>query len=84
MPKRKKRKRKRRQSGSTANWCEDCSKIIWLAQGEAAHQIESLKSQSGVRRPELLDEYRCPHGRGWHVGHNYKLKWISLCIGEHK
>ena len=46
--------------------------------------VESLKSQPGARKPYLLDSYRCPVGIGWHIGHNYKLQWISLCIGEHK
>jgi len=47
-------------------------------------QVNRLKEQPGERRPDLLDAYRCPNHEGWHIGHNYKLKWISICIGELK
>ena len=65
-------------------YCEGCSKISWPTIETANETVERLKSQPGARKPELIDAYRCPLGTGWHVGHNYKLKWISLCIGEHK
>jgi hypothetical protein len=43
-----------------------------------------LKKKAGTRKSYLLDAYHCPHGNGLHIGHNYKLQWISLCINEHK
>jgi hypothetical protein len=83
MPKRKKQKRKKRPK-STPYWCADCSKIIWPEREEALEQVEIVKLWPATKRADLLNAYRCPHGRGWHIGHNYKLKWISLCIGEHR
>ena len=65
-------------------YCESRSKIAWPTVEAANEMVESLKSQPGARKPYLLESYRCPAGIGWHVGHNYKLQWISLCIGEHK
>ena len=67
-----------------AVYCESCSKFAWPTFEKANERVESLKSQPGARKPELIDAYRCRAGAGWHIGHNYKLKWISLCIGEHK
>jgi hypothetical protein len=43
-----------------------------------------MKSKPNVRRPYLLDWYRCPFECGWHVGHSYRLGWGPLCVGEHK
>jgi hypothetical protein len=65
-------------------FCKRCSKVAWLTSQGANEEVNRLKSLPGAHKPDLLDSYRCPHGPGWHVGHNYKLKWISLCIGEHK
>lgn len=84
MSTRKKRKRQKKQPESTQYWCEECSKIIWQSKEQAIRHVESVKSRPGVKRPDLLDSYLCPKSHGWHVGHNYKLRWISLCIGEHK
>jgi hypothetical protein len=77
-------KRRRAPRRSTPHWCAYCSKLIRPSREEAVRQVESVKSRPGVRKPELLDAYYCPQGRGWHIGHNYKRKWISLCVGEHK
>ena len=84
MSKRKKRKRKKKQPESTPYWCADCSKIIRTEREDALQQVEEMKLWTTMKRPDLLDAYRCPHGCGWHIGHNYKLQWISLCVGEHK
>jgi hypothetical protein len=68
----------------TNGYCPHCSKIVWPTWESAKLRVEELKSTPGVRKPYLLDAYRCPVGSGWHIGHNYKLQWISLCTGEHK
>jgi hypothetical protein len=47
-------------------------------------RIEKLKASTRVKKPDTLDVYQCPSGLGWHIGHNYKLQWISLGTGEHK
>jgi hypothetical protein len=65
-------------------YCEQCDKIVWATLETANSMVDRLKSQPSAREPHLLDMYRCPSGNGWHIGHNYKLKWISLCIGEHR
>jgi hypothetical protein len=65
-------------------YCFHCSKVVWPTWESARLRVEELKSTPGVRKPYLLDAYRCPVGAGWHIGHNYKLQWLSLCTGEHK
>ncbi|MBB5315823.1 hypothetical protein HDF09_000473 [Edaphobacter lichenicola] len=82
--KRGKRRRTRRSPEAQGNYCETCSKIAWGTRELAEQEVERLKGAPGARRPDLIDSYKCCHGLGWHVGHNYKLRWISLCIGEHK
>jgi hypothetical protein len=67
-----------------ARRCPHCSKVAWPTWELAKLRVEQLKATPGVRKPYLLDAYRCPVARGWHIGHNYKLQWISLCTGEHK
>jgi hypothetical protein len=68
----------------TGGYCLHCSKVTWHTWESAKLRVEELKAIPGVRKPYLLDAYRCPKGSGWHIGHNYKLQWLSLCTGEHK
>ena len=68
----------------TPGYCLHCSKVAWHTWESAKLRVEELKAIPGVRKPYLLDAYRCPKGAGWHIGHNYKLQWLSLCTGEHK
>ena len=75
---------KKLQATEGAVYCKQCSKIAWPKVEEADARVQRIKSMPGAHTPYLLDSYRCPAGRGWHIGHNYKLQWISLCIGEHK
>lgn len=75
-------RRAERQHGTPI--CARCGKLAWQSFELARQQLNHLKGQAGMRRPDLLDAYRCPAGNGWHIGHNYKLQWLSLCIGEHK
>lgn len=83
--KHKKRHRgNRRSAQAEGNYCEACSKIAWSAAELAEREVQRLRAEPGVSRSELIDAYRCQHGIGWHVGHNYKLKWISLCVGKHR
>jgi hypothetical protein len=56
--------------------------VEYLGTREA--KVERLKTSPDARRAYLLDAYRCPADHGWHIGHNYKLQWLSLCTGEHK
>jgi hypothetical protein len=65
-------------------YCVPCSKLLWVTREVADKRVEDMKAKPDVRKPHLLDSYRCPHGGGFHIGHNYLLKWMSLCIGEHK
>lgn len=65
-------------------YCLECSKIVWPTIEDANKQVEHAKSDQATRRPDLLEAYPCPHGKGWHLGHNYMLAWTSLCVGEHK
>jgi hypothetical protein len=65
-------------------YCFRCSKVGWPTWESAKLRVEQVKSDPRAKRPDLLDAYKCPVGLGWHVGHNYKLRWISLCTGEHK
>lgn len=67
-----------------APYCMECNKLSWPTPETAMGHVNRLKASRGVRKPDLLDVYQCPHRDTWHVGHNYKLKWISICIGEHK
>lgn len=78
------RQRKRAIAVGAAGYCTDCSKRTWLTFEEAGVAVEKIKTEPGMRKPDLLNPYCCPAGNGWHIGHNYKLKWISLCIGERK
>lgn len=75
---------RRRKTGPHPFYCDDCGKIIWQSKVSADAQVENLRSCPGFDSPELLNSYQCPAGRGWHIGHNYKLRWISICIGEHR
>ena len=66
-------------------YCIQCAKLLWPTLKVAAERVEETKARADSRKTYLLDSYRCPHGEGWHVGHNYKLGLpISLCIGEMK
>jgi hypothetical protein len=78
------RRLRRAIEAAGTTYCVQCSKIVWPTLDEAKERVEKVISESGTRKPYLLDSYRCPNGMGWHIGHNYKLQWISLCIGEHK
>jgi hypothetical protein len=46
-------------------------------------RVEKLKASSRANKPDTLDAYKCPSGLGWHVGHNWTLRWNSLSTGEH-
>jgi hypothetical protein len=46
-------------------------------------RVEKLKASSRAKKPDTLDVYQCPSGLGWHVGHNWKLRWNSLGSEEH-
>ena len=81
---RTRRRLKNAEAAAGAGYCQHCDKLIWPTVEVAKERAESLKSQPGAHKPDLLDAYRCPAGSVWHIGHNYKLKWISLCIGEHR
>jgi hypothetical protein len=66
-------------------YCEQCSKLLWPTREEADKRVAEVKRAGTDSKPYLLNSYRCPHGEGFHIGHNYKLGLpISLCIGEHK
>lgn len=49
-------------------------------------RVEDLKFKPCVKKPDLLDTYRCRQGGdGFHIGHNFTLAGpSSLCTGEHK
>lgn len=79
-----KRWTKRAFAKAGATYCQQCSKFSWPTIEAANEKVEEMKMKPKTRKPYLLGSYRCPLGNGWHVGHNYKLHWISLCIGEHK
>lgn len=61
-------------------WCERCSKTGHRHQAAARHNIASI-----LRNPFRLDPflwalkpYRCPHGVGWHIGHDWWLvTWMT-------
>lgn len=67
-----------------SKYCKECKKIAHPTLEAAQEVIEIMKAESVSHAPYLLDAYRCPKGSGWHIGHNYKLQFLSLCIGEHK
>lgn len=67
-----------------ASFCKDCGKLAWPSLESAMEQVNRQKQQPGARRSDLLDAYKCPHRDAWHVGHNYKLRCASICIGEHR
>jgi hypothetical protein len=67
-----------------ADICRHCAKVVWHKRESVEAKIGRMKSTPGMRKPYLLGSYKCPEGLGWHVGRDYKLQWISLCIGEHK
>jgi hypothetical protein len=75
--------RKKKPRAKADIWSH-CAKVVWPTRESAEAKVARMKSTPGMRKPYLLDSYKCPKGLGWHVGHNYKLQWISLCIGEHK
>lgn len=81
---RKRKKRRKKKSASCPHYCDDCRKVVWPTLESADSRVAALKEIPGAHKPYLLNAYRCPVGKGWHIGHNYKLQWISLCIGEHK
>jgi len=58
-------------------------KMLWRTYEAADKRVEEMKARPDCQKPYLLHSYRCPHGEGWHVGHNNKLGFpISICIGE--
>jgi hypothetical protein len=64
-------------------YCRQCAKMLWPTQEEAERRVERMKADPKCRKAYMLDAYRCQHGDGWHVGHDFKLGLpISLCIGE--
>jgi hypothetical protein len=67
-----------------ARHCPHCSKIAWRTWELAMKRVEKLKASSRAKKPDTLDAYKCPVGLGWHVGHNWKLRWNSLGSEEHK
>jgi len=75
---------RKRKSCGNAFYCDQCRKLVWSTLGRANEEIERLKATGDVRKPHLLNAFRYPKGSGWHIGHDYKLLWTSLCIGEHK
>jgi hypothetical protein len=57
--------------------------MLWQTYEAADKRVEEMKARPDCRKPYLLHSYKCPHGEGWHVGHNYRFGLpISLCIGE--
>ena len=64
--------------------CSACGKLSWRGLEAATRKVERLKEAGNIRKPYLFDVSQCPEGRGWHIGHTYKLQFISPCIGEHK
>ena len=72
------------QSRRKSGLCRRCRKIAWPSQAAAERAVAQLKRKPNVRKPYLLDWYRCPFECGWHVGHSYRLGWGPLCVGEHK
>ena len=66
-------------------YCEQCSKLLWPTREEADERVAEVNRVGTDKKPYLLNSYRCPHGEGFHICHNYKLGLtIYLCIGEHK
>jgi hypothetical protein len=67
-------------------FCIPCDKFLWPTREKADQRIEELKAQPGVKKPYLLNSYRCLQGGdGFHIGHDFKLRLgISLGIGESK
>jgi hypothetical protein len=53
--------------------CTDCRKIAWPTFEAANAKVGEMKEHPSTRTPHLLEAYRCPSGKGWHVGHNYVL-----------
>lgn len=68
----------RMQTNDGATYCRACSKFAWPNKELAVARIEKAKLAPRVRKRYLLDSYRCPLEKGWHVGHDYKLQWISV------
>ncbi len=57
-----------------SDWCGFCRKLQLATQADARTYLCSLiKSKRFRRRPDdyLLRPYKCPHGNGWHAGHDY-------------
>jgi hypothetical protein len=76
--------RKAKRRSSSASYCNQCSKFAWHTRKRAKLEVERLKASHDVKKSYLLDVYRCPVDHGWHVGHNYTLRWLSLSTGEQK
>ena len=64
--------------------CNDCSKFRWSSRELAEREVERLRSAPRTRKAELLGIYTCPAGEGWQSATTSTVKWISLCVGEHK
>lgn len=80
------RQRRRIAKQLKMGYCPMCHKILWLTREKADQRIEELKAKPGVRKPYLLNSYRCrERGDGYHIGHDFRLGLpISPCIEEMK
>lgn len=52
-------------------YCPTCKKFAHISQDEAhAHRRSLIKAGKHNTKHGALTVYRCPHGKGWHVGHS--------------
>ena len=63
-------------------WCERCRKTGHRRQIHARAHIAAIVRAPLVGRPDpflyVLKPYRCPHGLGWHIGHDWHLvTWLA-------
>jgi hypothetical protein len=67
----------RRRELLSAPYCGLCEKLAQPTQATARTYLAFLISRRSAAPDDyLMRAYACPHGNGWHVGHNRKVSVV--------